>query len=226
MQSRAVPDGRVISGILSFDGHATAGDFTGTTDSVSGTLLGGAEITEVRGWVEAPVRTLDTGNNRRDRDLNKSMESERFPVIRFDLARLTPTGGTRDSLGVLLAGTLFIHGVRRSVELPGTIAFEGSRARVRSDFPLNLKDYRIGGLSRLLGLLRMYEDIEVHDDVDFDFEEDGKSRQAAKKLPGSIRASGPPAARGAVSLKTSGFSEAHGLSPDARSQWCGHSIHG
>jgi polyisoprenoid-binding protein YceI len=174
MQSRAVPDGRVVSGILSFDGHATAGDFTGTTDSVSGKLLGASEITRVRGWVEAPVRTLETGNERRDRDLNKSMESERFPVIRFDLTRLTPTGGTRDSLGVLLTGTLLIHGVRRSVELPGTIEFEGSRARVRSDFPLNLKDYRIGGLSRLLGLLRMYEDIEVHVDVVFDFREDGK----------------------------------------------------
>jgi polyisoprenoid-binding protein YceI len=170
-QSRAVPDGRVVSGILTFDGHATAGDFTGTTDSVSGVLLGASEITGVRGWVEAPVRTLETGNERRDRDLNKSMESERFPVIRFDLLRLTPTGGTRDSLGVLLAGTLLIHGVRRNVELPGTIEFEGSRARVRSDFPLNLKDYRIGGLSRLLGLLRMYEDIEVHVDVVFGFDE-------------------------------------------------------
>jgi polyisoprenoid-binding protein YceI len=215
MQSRAVPDGRVVSGMLSFDGHATAGDFTGTTDSVSGKLLGASEITAVRGWVEAPVRTLQTGNDRRDRDLNKSMESERFPVIRFDLSRLTPTGGTRDSLRVVLAGTLFIHGVRRNVELPGTIQFEGSRARVRSEFPLNLKDYRIGGLSRLLGLLKMYEDIEVHVDVVFEFKEDGS---AAKKLPGSVQASGPPAARGAVSPKTSGFTEARGLSPTGRSR--------
>ena len=34
-------------------------------------------------------------------------------------------------------------------------------------FPLNLKDYRIGGLSKLLGVLKMYEDIEVHVDVLF-----------------------------------------------------------
>ncbi|HEX2250929.1 MAG TPA: YceI family protein [Gemmatimonadales bacterium] len=169
MQSRPVPDGRVVSGILSFDGHATAGDFTGTTSTVSGKLFGAPNLTHVRGWVEAPVRTLETGNDRRDRDLNKSMESDRFPVIRFDLAGLTPTGGTQDSIGVLLHGTLLIHGVRRTVELPGTIEFNSSRARVRSDFPLNLKDYRIGGLSKLLGLLKMYEDIEVHVDVVFAF---------------------------------------------------------
>jgi len=169
VQSRPVPDGRVASGTLSFDGHATAGDFTGRTTRVSGELRGAPEITGLRGWVEAPVQTLRTGDEKRDKDLNKSMESERYPVIRFDLARLDPTGGTGDSIHVLMHGTLLIHGVRRNVELPGTIRFEGSRARVRSDFPLNLKDYRIGGLSKLLGLLKMYEDIEVHVDVVFDF---------------------------------------------------------
>jgi polyisoprenoid-binding protein YceI len=157
----------VVSGTLSFDGHATAGDFTGTTRTVSGELVGAPDITRVRGWVEAPVRTLVTGNDRRDRDLNKSMESERFPVIRFDLIRLAPTGGTSDSLGVVLHGTLLIHGVRRKVELPATLEVESSRARVRSDFPLNLKDYRIGGLSKLFGVLKMYNDIEVHVDVVF-----------------------------------------------------------
>jgi hypothetical protein len=38
---------------------------------------------------------------------------------------------------------------------------------VRSDFPLNLKDYRIGGLSKLLGMLKMSEHIEVHVDLLF-----------------------------------------------------------
>jgi hypothetical protein len=41
---------------------------------------------------------------------------------------------------------------------------------VRSDFPLNLKDYKIGGLSKMMGMLRMYEDITVHVDVTFRFE--------------------------------------------------------
>ena len=53
------------------------------------------------------------------------------------------------------------------MELPGTIEFDASRARVRSDFPVDLSDYRIGGLSKMLGLLKMYEDIEVHVDVVF-----------------------------------------------------------
>jgi hypothetical protein len=38
---------------------------------------------------------------------------------------------------------------------------------VRTDFPLNLKDYKIGGLTKMLGMLRMYEDIKVHVDLTF-----------------------------------------------------------
>jgi polyisoprenoid-binding protein YceI/CheY-like chemotaxis protein len=166
-ENRPVADGRVTSGTLSFDGRATAGDFVGTTKTVSGQLTGAPDLTGVRGWVEAPVKTLKTGNGKRDKDLNKSLESDKYPVLRFELARISRTGGTADSAGVALHGTLAIHGVSREVKLPGTIQFSGSTARVRTDFPLNLKDYRIGGLSKLLGMLKMYEDIEVHGDIVF-----------------------------------------------------------
>jgi polyisoprenoid-binding protein YceI len=166
-EAQPIPDGRVLSGTLSFDGHATAGDFTGTTRTVSGRLIGSADLTGVRGWVEAPVQTLKTGNDKRDRDLNKSLESEKYPVLRFDLARVARRGNTEDSLAVLLSGKLHIHGVSRDVELPATVQLTGSTTRLRSDFPLNLKHYNIGGLSKLLGMLRMYEDIEVHVDLVF-----------------------------------------------------------
>jgi polyisoprenoid-binding protein YceI/CheY-like chemotaxis protein len=164
---RSITDGRVTSGTLSFDGRATVGDFVGTTTTVSGQLTGASSLTGVRGWVEAPVKTLKTGNGKRDKDLNKSMESEKYPVLRFDLVRISRTGGTGDSVGVVLHGTLAIHGVSRDVALPGSVQFSGSTARVRTEFPLNLKDYRIGGLSKMLGILKMYEDIQVHGDIVF-----------------------------------------------------------
>jgi polyisoprenoid-binding protein YceI len=169
-QGRPVPSGRVESGTLSFDGRATLGDFVGTTKVVSGQITGGADLTVVRGWVEAPVRTLTTGKGKRDKDLNKSMESSKYPHIRFELSGITPKGGTADSVAAVLHGALVIHGATHKVDLPGTVQFEGSKARVRSDFPLSLKDYRIGGLSKMLGVLKMYDDITVHVDLLFDLD--------------------------------------------------------
>jgi polyisoprenoid-binding protein YceI len=166
-QGKAVPPARVKAGTLSFDGHATAGDFVGTTTSVSGEISAADSLAAVRGWVEAPVKTLVTGNGKRDRDLNKSMESDKYPAIRFDLHGVTVASGTPDSLPVTLQGTMAIHGVTRDVSLPGFVRREGENLRVRTDFPLVLTDYKIRGLSKLLGILKMDEHIEVHVDVSF-----------------------------------------------------------
>jgi polyisoprenoid-binding protein YceI len=157
-----IPDGRLTSGMLSFDGHATVGDFTGTTSTVAGQITGAPDISGVRGWVEAPVQSLKTGDRKRDKDLNKSMESGKYPNLRFQLTGITAKRSGGDSMPVTLHGTLDIHGVTRPVELAGTIEFQRTSARVRSDFPLNLKEYGIGGLSKMLGMLKMNENIEVH----------------------------------------------------------------
>lgn len=190
-QQHPIPGGRLTSGTLSFDGHATAGDFTGTTTTISGQVTGAPDLAGVRGWVEAPVQTLKTGNGKRDRDLNKSMESAKYPTLRFDLSRITRRAGSGDSMDVVLHGRLRIHGVTREVELPGSLQFTGTDARVRTDFPLNLKDYHIGGLTKLLGMLRMYEDIQVHVNLLFRLDRTAASAALSEKWPGSVLASGP-----------------------------------
>jgi polyisoprenoid-binding protein YceI len=162
-----VPAGTVQEGVLSFDGKATAGDFTGTTSSVTGALAGGATLAEVTGHVEAPVKTLVTGNGRRDKDLNKSMESDTFPVIRFELAGVDSIRTEGDSTLASLRGAMIIHGVTRQVHLPSVLHSTSEGVRVQTTFPLNLKDYRIGGLSKMLGMLKMHPDIVVHVDVRF-----------------------------------------------------------
>ena len=77
------------------------------------------------------------------------MEAEKYPTLRFDLDSVVPARAG-DSVPVTLKGRLTIHGVARPVALPGSVVLGGDHARVRSaaHFPLNLKDYKIGGLSR------------------------------------------------------------------------------
>jgi polyisoprenoid-binding protein YceI len=162
-----IRDGELREGVLSFDGRATMGDFVGTTTTMSGQMTGGADLTLVRGWVESPVNTLKTGNGRRDRDLNKSMESEKFPSLRFDLTGVAPGVSRGDSTAVTLTGSFTIHGVKRDVTLPATVVLQPGGIRLRSTFPMNLTDYQIGGLSKMLGLLKMHPDIVVHVDLLF-----------------------------------------------------------
>jgi len=156
-----------VRGTLSFDGHATLGDFVGTTDSVRGEMTGAADLAGVRGWVEGRVATLTSGNGKRDKDLRKSMEVDSFPTMRFDLADVVPGATQGDSTAVTLRGRLTIHGVTRDADIPGRVWIAPDTIRVRGDFPLNLKDYHIGRLSKMLGILKMHEHIEVHVDLVF-----------------------------------------------------------
>jgi len=161
-----IPDAVVRQGKLSFDARATTGSFTGTTTTLTGRLQGG-QLSRVRGWVEAPVRGLTTGNQRRDRDLNKSMQSDQYPTIRFELTDVAGGGAAGDSLNLALHGRFTIHGVTRQATVPASIAFHAEGIRVRGTTPLNLKDYKIGGLSKALGVLKMQEEIVIHIDLLF-----------------------------------------------------------
>ncbi len=165
-QEPALPSAVVGQGTLSFDAHASLGDFTGRTDSVRGWMSGG-RVRDVRGCVSAPVGSLTTGNGHRDRDLNKSMETGRFPRMWFALAETVPAAPTADSQQVALIGDFTIHGVTRRDTLASVLTRAGDTLHLHSDFPLNVKDYDVGGLSKMLGILKMDEHIVVHVDLDF-----------------------------------------------------------
>jgi polyisoprenoid-binding protein YceI len=164
---RLILAGAVRAGTLSFDGRASTGAFTGTTTAVRGAMNGGGSLSEVRGWVEAPVATLVTGNDRRDRDLNKSMASDLYPTIRFDLTGVTPGAERGDTVEVVLQGQFSIHGVTHEASVPATVVTQPDAILVRGETPLSLKDYKIEGLSKLMGMLKMYDKIVVHLDVRF-----------------------------------------------------------
>src|SRR5215213_327912 len=130
--ARTLLAGTVRQGTVTFDARATTGSFSGTSSAVSGEMHG-SQLSEVRGWVEAPVRTLTTGNQRRDRDLNKSMESGKYPTIRFELSG---PERTTDSTAVVLHGRFVIHGVTRAASVPANVAFHPDGIRVRAETPL------------------------------------------------------------------------------------------
>jgi polyisoprenoid-binding protein YceI len=160
------PSGDVRRATLSFDGKSTLGDFTGTTSEVHGQMTGAAALADVRGWVEAPVKTLVTGNDRRDRDLVKTMEAELYPNIRFELGSVTAEWERGDSTGVVLNGNFVIHGVTRPEKVKGTVIRGNEGIHLIASLPMNLHDYKIDKLTRFL-VLKMDPDIVVHVDVVF-----------------------------------------------------------
>ena len=163
------PNAVLRSGTLSFTGHSTVGAFVGTTTAVTGGVTGNAELANARGWVEAPVTTLSTGNSLRDRDMRATMDVEKYPTMRFELAGVTveSPAAPSDTVTGALRGALTIHGVTRDVTIPATLIRAADAIDASGAFPVDLGDYKVSGLTRLFGTLRVQRDIEVRFHVRF-----------------------------------------------------------
>jgi polyisoprenoid-binding protein YceI len=157
-----------VSGAVAFEGKATLGDFTGRSTAVSGALLGAGRLASVRGWVEFPVRSLDSGNGKRDRDMYKSLEADEHPTIRFEVGGVGVGMADGDSVPVTIRGGLTIKGVSREHAFTGWVwRLDSGNVRFRGHSPLDLKSYQIGGLSKMFGLLKMDREIDVRVDLTF-----------------------------------------------------------
>jgi len=181
-----LPELRVTAGTLRFDADATVGDFSGVTSAVTGELRAASVPGEVRGWVEAPVRSLRTGNRMRDGHMYTTLDAGRYPLLRFE-AHALEAAVRGDSAWARLTGTLTIHGVSRSVTVPLTAARPRAGVlRIVGTFPLDVNDFGVSdGLVRMGGLLRVDPNVRIALDLTFAEEapQAPQSLQAAEASP-------------------------------------------
>lgn len=162
-----IPASTAVSGRLSYDGHGTFGGFVGTTDSLLGRLNAAPDLSRVSGYVAARAGTLRTGNGKRDRDQWSSLEVDSFPFIRYEVDSLTVGATAHDTVMVTLHGRFDIHGVKRTADLPSRLVLTATSAHLWTETPMDLRDHRIGGLTKFFGALKMDPHITVHIDVVF-----------------------------------------------------------
>jgi polyisoprenoid-binding protein YceI len=165
------PPGRVKAAELWFDAKASLGAFRGTTKAAQGQMTGGANLASVRGFVEMQAASLSTDNGIRDKDMRKTLEVEKFPVIRFDLDSVGVRSESPDSARIDLIGRMTIHGVTRPLRIPANMRRQGNELRVTGGCDLFLPAYGVTKLKRMLGMLSMEETIHMGIDVTFNLEQ-------------------------------------------------------
>lgn len=166
-EGQAVPDARVVEGLLAFDAHASVGDFGGETRAVTGEVRGGASPGDVRATVRTEAASLRTGIGARDGHMRESLDAEHHPEIRLVVEEVEATGTAGDTVLTRVRGTLTIRGISRPVTIPVTAVRQGSGFVVRSSFPVDLRDYEVTGLRRMLGMLRVDPMVTVRAELTF-----------------------------------------------------------
>lgn len=160
---------RIVSpaSVVGFEAQATrVGAFSGQTRDVQGEIAvdPSALVKGVRGTISANAASLNTGIWLRDSDLQAVMETARYPVIRFTVTEvqspktaLTPG----DEAMLTVTGTMEIHGVQRTVQIPALVRVGAERIDVRGGTSLRLTDYGIRP-PRVFFVVRVRDEIRVH----------------------------------------------------------------
>jgi len=132
----------------------TVNDFTGRV-VVSAARFTGTDLANVTGNVEMRVADMRTGIGLRDSHLRNAMHADRFPTMTFELVGVDPQPARGDTIPLTYQGHLTIHGVTRTVRVPGWVILRQPGAEVHTSFPLDMREHQIDPPSRFLGAVRV-----------------------------------------------------------------------
>ena len=113
---------------------------------------------EVSGRIEVGAASIDTGMARRDNHLRSGdfFLSDKYPVIAFDLDRITVTGD-----GVTVAGTLTVRERSQPLNFPATAAVAGD-GEVVLDGTVQVNRADFGLTWSQLGMASTHNTIAIH----------------------------------------------------------------
>lgn len=128
------------SGHAEFTGHTPLFSFEGASDNLRGIV----NLADSTVNFQLSVKTLDTGNDKRDRDMMNVLETDKYPNATFE-GEITSSVNPEKSgeQEVTVKGTFTVHGTSQTLEIPGTMQFEGKKLNVAASWELKLTNYNM-----------------------------------------------------------------------------------
>jgi len=147
---------------VGFDAKSTLHDFSGVTTSLLGEITANlARPGEgCAGAVIAQSASIDTGLEARDESMREILEPKKFPEIRFDWTSFEATSvdAAGQKVAGLAKGKLSLHGISRDVQMPVTVAVDGSkRLAIDGQTKIKMSDYGVKPPSKL-GLISVEDE--------------------------------------------------------------------
>jgi polyisoprenoid-binding protein YceI len=151
--------------LVKFTSEVVVLTFDGVTDKIDGYIYWeGNSFLEKNSRLrfEVDLNSIETGIGKRDRDMRDVLETEKWPVTYFEgsISGLEKIDSTVTAYRVTAKGNMFIHGVEREIEVPGTIAFEQDRMHIKAGLMILLQDYNIEAPS-LAAFIKVSQEVRL-----------------------------------------------------------------
>lgn len=145
------------NGVAEFHSEVPLHSFKGTSEHLTGRI----SLADSTVDFYLDLATLNTGNNKRDKDMRETLEVEEYPFAEFFGKIVSGFNSAADTMqDVTVAGEFKIHGVTQMVEIQGNLRKTSDGLKVEASWTLDMTDYNI----RPPGILfyRVDENIDIH----------------------------------------------------------------
>jgi polyisoprenoid-binding protein YceI len=138
-----------MSSMFGHDHKLEVGDYAGEVNLAPGEPVTASLGLSVRA---DSLRAVDERDDDTAAELDAALrdhvlETRKYPIIKFKSRAVTAVSRADGTFDVNLAGTLDLHGVRREVTLPVTLAFQGDSVRASGTLQLRQRDFKIAPFS-------------------------------------------------------------------------------
>ncbi len=152
-QSYMTEEGKAI-----FHSRVPLHTFSGESDHLTGLVNLGNN--KVDFYID--LTTLETGIEKRDRDMKETLETEKYPFAEFFgelVSDFNPDTSAQQN--VTVKGEFKIHGVSQEVTIDGTLQMKPEGLMVKASWILLLEDYDIVPPSLLFVKVDQEQEIEI-----------------------------------------------------------------
>lgn len=127
---------------LAFTGSKVTGSHNGTFNTFSGTVtVAGDKVENITATID--VASAKTDQTKLDEHLKSKdfFDAQKYPKATFTSTEVRPgaSGGATHTV----VGNLDLHGVKKSISFPATVAVTPTNATAKAEFSINRKDFNI-----------------------------------------------------------------------------------
>lgn len=148
-----------VSGHAEFTGQATLHSFSGVSDALAGTI----NLDSKQVDFQLELRSLETGNGTRDRNMREALEVDRFPRASFrgELVSHFDINATGEQQAQV-RGEFEVHGVTQTLTIVGSLENQDNGVRMRAEWTLAMSDFDIDPPGNIIVRTRDEIDVRVN----------------------------------------------------------------
>ena len=142
-------------------------DFEGKTENIDGYMYWKGEKDfgeDTDLYFEIQLNTFDTGIGKRNRDMRDDiLETKKYPYASFK-GKIVNTEIKDGVYKVIVKGEMFLHGIKKEMEIPSVITRKNGRMNIKANFSISLKEFNITAPS-LIAFIKVADEIKL--ELDF-----------------------------------------------------------